>query len=155
MRRDLARLLCLVFSAAALPATADLRLSNVDPVWKAECVSCHTGFPPQMLRAQDWKRLMSGLERHFGADAALTSDETQRIADYLVRNSAADNDTGRSTPELRLTTTPWFTREHRKITPEQWTHPEVKRASNCGACHLEADDGFFGHRVRIPGTAAK
>ncbi|MGZ8268326.1 MAG: diheme cytochrome c, partial [Burkholderiales bacterium] len=38
--------------------------------WKAECSSCHVAYPPKLLSAQTWRRLMGGLDKHFGTDAS-------------------------------------------------------------------------------------
>lgn len=155
MTRILALALGCALGMATVAARADIRMRNIDPVWKAECGSCHTGFPPELLRAQDWKKVMEGLDKHFGANATVSADEARAIAAWLEKNAAGDGDARRAAPDGRLTTTPWFVREHRGIKPEQWAHPDIKRPSNCGACHLEADEGVFGHRVSIPGTAPK
>jgi len=34
-----------------------------------ECAACHLRYPPGMLPAASWQRLMGNLPRHFGADA--------------------------------------------------------------------------------------
>ena len=37
-----------------------------DPVVKEECGGCHLAFPPSMLPASSWRRMMGELENHFG-----------------------------------------------------------------------------------------
>ena len=39
--------------------------------WKEECGSCHVAYPPQLLTAQNWQRLMGSLDKHFGSNAEI------------------------------------------------------------------------------------
>ena len=41
------------------------------PTYRQECSACHLAYPPGMLPAASWQRLLSGLPRHFGTDASL------------------------------------------------------------------------------------
>ena len=41
------------------------------PRYQQECAACHVAFPPGMLPADSWRRLMNDLPRHFGTDASL------------------------------------------------------------------------------------
>jgi len=43
-----------------------------DAVTREECGSCHLAFAPSMLPASSWKRMLAGLNRHFGTDASIT-----------------------------------------------------------------------------------
>ena len=47
------------------------RFSAANEKWKTECGSCHLAYPPELLPASSWRRIMAGLDRHFGADASL------------------------------------------------------------------------------------
>ena len=47
--------------------------SQVNAKWQQECASCHMAFPPGLLPAASWKKMMSGLDQHFGADASIKS----------------------------------------------------------------------------------
>jgi hypothetical protein len=101
--------------------------------WKEECGSCHVAFPPRLLSAEDWEHLMSSLDKHFGANAVLESKDNQRILGFLKRHAGSGS--RYSAESLRISDTPWFRREHRSISPTEWTNPEVKSRSNCSACH--------------------
>ncbi len=101
--------------------------------WKEECGTCHVAYPPRLLAAEDWERLMSSLNKHFGANAELESKENRRILGFLQRH--AGSGTLYSAASLRISDTPWFRREHRSISPAEWTNSEVKSRSNCSACH--------------------
>ena len=47
--------------------------SQVNAKWQQECASCHMAFPPGLLPAASWKKMRSGLDQHFGADASIKS----------------------------------------------------------------------------------
>lgn len=102
-------------------------------IWKDECGSCHVPYPPRFLTADDWTRLMSGLNRHFGVNAVLEPRENKAILGLLQRH--AGSGALYSSTSQRITDTPWFRREHRSISPNEWTNPNVGSRSNCPACH--------------------
>lgn len=101
--------------------------------WKQECGSCHVAYPPHMLTADNWQLLMSNLDKHFGANAVLESDENKKILGFLERH-AGSGEKYRAT-SLRISDTPWFNRKHRSISSKEWINPEVKSRSNCSSCH--------------------
>ena len=119
--------------------------------WKTECGSCHVAFPPQLLPAQAWHRIMSRLDTHFGTDASLDPAAAAEIADYLARYSGSGRRAQPAPGSLRITETAWFVREHHEIAAPSWNHPAVKSAANCAACHTMAEQGDFRERnIRIP-----
>ncbi|MHB9119452.1 MAG: diheme cytochrome c [Burkholderiales bacterium] len=146
-------LIALILAAFAASAVADggYRLSAPDhPKWKAECGSCHLAYPAQFLTADNWRRLMGGLDRHFGVNATLTPQENTEILAYLERYSARASSHGAKT--LRISDTPWFQREHRGITNTIWSQKFVNSRSNCMACHTAADRGNWSEdSIRLPG----
>ena len=121
-----------------------------NPKWKTECGGCHIAFPPQLLTAGDWQRLMGGLDKHFDANAVLEPKDNREILDFLQRHAGSG---GRnSAPSLRITDTPWFSREHREVSSDTWSDPAVKSRSNCTACHVNAERGDWSERgIRVPG----
>ena len=117
------------------------------PVCKAECTSCHLAYPPQLLSAPDWRRLLSGLDRHFGTDASVDAKALEALSGYLELNAGRKRAaTGIDSP--RITTSTWFIREHRKLPDTTWRSAAVGKASNCVACHTAADPGDFSERTR-------
>lgn len=128
-------------------AMADGRRFTVDnPQWRSECGSCHVAYPPQLLPAPAWQRVMSGLDRHFGTDASVDAATAAAIGAFLVNNSRPGD-----TRTLRITETAWFRHEHDEVPAGIWKRPAVKSAANCGACHTRADAGDFSERnIRIP-----
>ena len=75
--------------AVALPALADrLPLPADTPAsYAAECGSCHLAYPPALLAAGDWRRVMAGLDDHFGTDAAVDAQKRQEITAFLERHA--------------------------------------------------------------------
>lgn len=118
--------------------------------WKEECGSCHFAYPPKLLTADNWQKLMGGLKKHFGANAELDARDNKEILAFLENNAAGDERFSATT--LRISDTPWFRREHRNISPKEWVHPEVKSRSNCTACHLNVARNMWSERdIRVPG----
>jgi hypothetical protein len=144
----------LLLFALAPPAHADsLRLQSVPalPAYQQECGSCHLAYPAGLLPASSWRRLMDGLEQHFGTDASLDAPATQQIGAWLQQHAATGGRTAQAPPQDRITRSSWFERKHRKIEPAVWQHASVKTAANCAACHVDAARGDFDDdRLRIP-----
>lgn len=119
------------------------RMTAGNARYEAECASCHLAYPPQLLPAQSWQRLMSQLDRHFGADASLDAAIAAEIGDFLQRNSATGKRARGAGDTLRITETRWFVREHHEV--------NVKNPANCAACHTTAEQGDFRERnLRLP-----
>jgi hypothetical protein len=145
----------LVVVLATVFADADERVAPVtDPVVKKECGSCHMVFPPQFLPKRSWQKLVETLSDHFGENASLGEAQRQTVLDYLLGNAADSPKAGREgrkfaqsiaagqTP-LRITETPRWVGEHRKVRVEKWKDPTVKSKANCLACHKGAEQGVY------------
>jgi hypothetical protein len=125
--------------------------SRLNAQWQAECGSCHIAYSPGLLPAESWRKVMSGLDKHFGSDASLTQQESGAITDFLVNN--ASNRWRAPTAPIRITETAWFQSKHdrHEIRPEVWKRASVKSPANCAACHPGAAKGDFEEdRIRIP-----
>ena len=152
------RFALLIVAAVALvapPAFADgARFAASDPSWRAECGSCHAAFPPALMSAPAWRRVMGALDRHYGTDASLDAAATARIAAFLERHAGT---APRATPASgdarlpRLVDGAWFAREHRKVSSATLARPDVRGLANCGACHADADRNDYSERgLRVP-----
>ena len=125
--------------------------------WNAECSSCHTLYHPSFLPARSWRKLMGGLDKHFGQNASLDPVTQQEITNFLVKYSAdqggakyAKSIPASSTP-LRITDTAWFKRTHGEIRVLVWKRTKIGSPSNCMACHQGAEKGDFSEvKVAIP-----
>ena len=144
--RATAALVAALLSALSLaPARADsARMPAAVPkAYMQECGACHIAYPPGLLPARSWQRLMAGLDAHFGSDAALDPDTAQPLSQWLQANAATSRKRRTEPPQDRITRADWFVREHRRIDPAVWSHPGVKSAANCAACHPGAERGDF------------
>lgn len=119
--------------------------------WKAECGACHIAYPPQLLPAASWRRVMSGLDKHFGADASLDPQPAAEISAFLERNAASGKRARATADSLRITETAWFRHEHDEVPAAAWKRPAIKSPANCAACHTTAGQGDYRKRnIRIP-----
>lgn len=119
--------------------------------FQQECASCHITYAPGLLPAESWRKVMAGLDKHFGSDASIDVADNKEITAFLVANSS--NRWSASSTPLRITEAAWFTRKHdaHEISPSVWKNPQVKSKANCSACHPQAERGNFNeHDIRIP-----
>lgn len=137
--------------AASAWADAPAITVQVLPIYKQECAACHTPYPPGMLPAVSWQRVMNGLAHHYGSDASLEPAQVQEITAWLKANSGTYKRVREAPPEDRITRSAWFVREHREVKPEVWKRTSIQSAAQCSACHTQADVGRFEERqLRIP-----
>ena len=129
--------------------------------WQQECASCHLAYSPALLPRASWRRMMGGLEQHFGENASLDPASQADILRFLEANAA---DSGRSRigdkvmqrmganeAPLRITETRWFVKKHDEVPRATWARKSVGSAANCAACHRQAEKGVFDEdTVRIP-----
>lgn len=144
------------------------RTKEVKPVtdkqYLKECGECHFAYPPGLLPAKSWKRLLTAeaLKDHFGDNAELDKNTLQALYDYAVQNAADTSYYKRSrkialaTAEgdgpLRITEVRYIKRKHEEI-PEKVVkgNKDVKSLSHCNKCHTQADKGVFDEdTVSIP-----
>ena len=119
--------------------------------WLTECGGCHMAFPPGLLPAASWKKIMAGLDKHFDTDASLSAQDAKEITDYLVKYPS--NRWTAATAPLRISDSQWFKIKHSssEINPAIWKRESVKSPANCMACHGGADKGDFNENsIRIP-----
>jgi hypothetical protein len=119
------------------------------PRYAQECSACHLAYPPRMLPAASWQRLMSGLSQHYGSDASLDPASVTELSAWLAANAGSGRRVGTAAvPEDRITRSTWFIREHDEVPAATWKLAAVKSPANCQACHPQ---GVFDERhVRIP-----
>ncbi|MCW9031506.1 MAG: diheme cytochrome c [Gammaproteobacteria bacterium] len=133
------------------------------PAYKEECSSCHMAYPPGLLPERSWKKIMAGLETHFGDNAEIDAESFKQISEFLAKNSADKSDYRRSQKimrslraddvPIRISETPYIKKEHDEI-PEKLIkyNDKVKSIANCNACHSKAEQGLYDEDgVNIPG----
>lgn len=133
--------LCTLGTAVADGARAMPRA--VPPSYQQECASCHIAYPPDMLPARSWQRLMNGLDHHFGTDASIDAATVTQLSTWLQAHAADGQRAAQEPPQDRITRAAWFERKHREIETAVWQLPAVKSAANCAACHVGAEQGRF------------
>ena len=116
-----------------------------------ECSSCHVAYPPGLLPAASWARLMGGLGKHFGTDASLDAASTTEISSWLQGHAAKEGRVAQEPAQDRISHSSWFVRQHDEVSASTWKRASIGGPSNCSACHAEAAKGNFNeHQVRIP-----
>jgi cytochrome c peroxidase len=124
-----------------------------DPLTRQECGSCHMAFPAGLLPARSWQKMMGELDNHFGEDASVDAATAKQITTYLVAHAADSTGYGdmrrwlrgvsASAAPQRITELPKWVREHREVSPREWTRKEIASKANCVACHVDAERGYF------------
>lgn len=133
---------CATLSVAQ--ADSDRLLPRHTPAaYIAECAACHTAYPPALLPARSWQRIMTGLDQHYGTDASLDAATVQQLGTWLQAHAGTYKRVAEEPPQDRITRSAWFERKHRHIEPAVWKLASVKSAANCAACHTGADQGRF------------
>lgn len=142
---------------AAPPVLASgSRFMADDPAWRTECGSCHTAYPPALMSAPAWRRIMGALDRHYGSDATMDAATVARVASFLEVNAGAPGRAASVSPAPdprlpRVADGAWFAKEHREVSLAARTRPGIRGLGDCGACHAGADRGDFSERaVRVP-----
>jgi hypothetical protein len=122
------------------------------PGYRQECAACHLAYPPGLLPAASWQRVMNTLPRHFGTDASLDPATVKALSAWLTANAGTGKRVSTEPPpQDRISLSRWFVREHDEVAAATWHLPAVKSAANCTACHAQAEQGDFNeHNVRIP-----
>jgi mono/diheme cytochrome c family protein len=155
--------------AFSLPPGGEARGDGGDDVmprlthqaWQQECASCHIAYAPAFLPKASWRKMMGGLDQHFGDDASLDPATQADILKFLEAH-AADSGNSRmgrrvmqgmdaQNPPLRITETRWFVRKHDEVPRSTWSRKSIGSPANCAACHRQAEQGNFDEdAIRIP-----
>jgi len=144
----------LALASAASAALADSRAMPADsmlPAYRQECAACHMAYPPGMLPAASWTRMLGRLDQHYGSDASLDPALMRQIGTWLEAHASTYKRVREQPPQDRITRSAWFERKHRELDAAVWQRTAVGSRANCMACHTRADRGDFDDdRVRIP-----
>ena len=144
-------LLAALGTLQAAMADGDQRRVPLLPKYQQECAACHLAYPPGMLPAASWKRVMASLPKHYGTDASLDPATVKELSAWLGANAGTYQRVSEAPPQDRITTSAWFERKHRELAPEVWKRVAIGSRANCAACHTRADKGDFDEdNIRIP-----
>jgi cytochrome b len=127
----------------------------LDRTYAKECGSCHSPHHPSLAPAATWRKIMAGLDNHFGENATLTPELTKQLTSYLLSNSAETWDTRPANvlravnPDepLRITAIAKWKRIHREIPDEVFKSKPIGGKLNCSNCHGDAETGRFAPRA--------
>jgi Dihaem cytochrome c len=142
-----------LMAAGAVQASDSAGAARVPllPAYQQECGACHLAYPPGLLPAPSWQRLMGGLGQHFGTDATLDAASARQIGAWLQAHAGTGRRVSAAPPEDRITRSPWFVRKHDEVSAATWKRASIQSPANCAACHRGAEQGDFDEdRVRIP-----
>jgi len=149
--RTLAGVMLSSLGLSAAHADGSRMPAKILPSYTAECAACHTAYPPGMLPARSWQRIMKGLDQHYGSDASLDAKTVTEIGQWLQTHAGTYKRVAEEPPQDRLTRSAWFERKHRQIDKAVWQLPSVKSAANCAACHTGTERGLFDdHNLKRP-----
>lgn len=125
----------------------------MNELWQEECGACHLAFHPSLLPARSWQRLFNEQENHFQEDLMLDEEVVTELMQYAKENSAEKKMTeaawkiNRSiepiAAPIEITSVGYWKDKHSEINDEVWRGESVKSATNCGACHFDAEQGTF------------
>lgn len=131
-------------------------------LYLAECGGCHTAYAPGMLPPRSWRRLLDGLEDHFGEDATLEEPKRLALIKELETLAGAGGKSEvrlqrlraaipASDVPLRLSTNPYLVALHDELLEAVWQRKGVGSRANCGGCHPHANTGHYTEReVKVP-----
>ena len=150
--------------AATTPALANGKLQKVtNEAVLSECTGCHLAYQPQMLPQRSWRKLMAGLDDHFGEELSLDDATRDEALGYYLENAADSGKTKRGRKFLkglreddapiRITETPRWRKNHHEVPDRVWVDPRVEFKGQCEVCHTEAERGRYDddHGLRVPG----
>ena len=120
--------------------------------YNENCGSCHFAYQPELLPSGSWKKILAGLEDHFGETVEVDSGAERIIAEYLHSNAAERSSAkravkimkclGSETP-MRITQIPYIQKKHHEIGPDVLKREAIGSLSNCSACHTTAEKGIY------------
>ena len=148
----------LLLPASVVNADHLLTPDDAPPEFAAACGGCHIAYPPMLLAAADWRRVMASLDQHFGIELSLEAASRRRIEEWLLRHAGAPRSFSAGAPQQadeppRLSSTAWFVRKHHETSAQLWRDERIGGAANCPACHSRAAAGSYREReIVLPGA---
>ena len=108
-----------------------------------ECGACHMVYPPSLLPARSWKKIIDHLGDHFGEVATLPEPARIAILGFYGRGAADGSSSDgwfmrgvrpADTP-ARITHMPFWRAIHGGFSAASFKRPGVKKPGNCIGCH--------------------
>jgi len=131
-----------------------------NPTYEEECGACHFSYQPELLPSGSWKKIMAGLDDHFGEAVEIDTESINVISGYLISNSAEKSSAKRAvkivrslrerTP-IRISEIPYIIEKHDEVDPKIFNRESIGSLANCTACHTTAEKGIYDDDdVKIP-----
>ncbi len=120
--------------------------------YEEECGACHFPYQPELLPSGSWKKIMAGLDDHFGEEIEIDTESINAISGYLISNSAEKSSAKRAvkivrslrgrTP-IRISEIPYIIEKHDEVDPKIFNRESIGSLANCIACHITAEKGIY------------
>ena len=120
--------------------------------YQENCGACHFSYQPELLPSSSWKKILTGLNDHYGNEIDLDEESKNNIQDYLLSNSADVSSAKRSIKimgslrgqsPIRITEVPYIRKKHHDISASVFGRKSIGSFSNCVACHKTASQGIY------------
>ena len=146
--------LCAIgLSAAAAQAQVSVPIPAFTP-YAQQCNVCHFAYPPGMLPAGSWKKLLDDMPQHFTGQVMINVDTQNEISQWLQANAGTFAQVAEEPPQNRITQSVWWKKIHlnnAKIPAAVWKKPTVSKGSSCVTCHQTAAKGEYNAKtVQVP-----
>jgi cytochrome b len=140
-----------------------IEYEKIHQAYYHDCGDCHKTYPPFILPKKSWKRIMDGLDNHFGEE--LTDQNVSQAARISIRRFLYDHSAEHSTREVsfkmlqsigdrnpKSTSKVMYWREtHADIDPSVYKRKSIKDRSHCWACHKDFEYGNLDDiNIKIP-----
>ncbi len=119
-----------------------------------QCNVCHLAYPPGMLPAASWKKMLDDMPQHFTAQVMVNIDTQNQISEWLQAHAGTFALVAEEPPQHRITQSAWWQKIHignSKLPAAVWKKPPVAKGSACVSCHHNAAQSEFNAKaVRVP-----
>ena len=133
-------------------------------VYYTDCGDCHKTYPPYMLPARSWEKIIKKLDNHFGeeiTEANISKQARASILNYLTNNSAEHSSNkvafkfmaslNKDETPKAITKTGYWRDIHKNIDPKVFKSKKVKSRAYCWSCHEGFEKGIFDNdKILIP-----
>ena len=131
-----------------------------NPIYEEECGACHFPYQPELLPSGSWKKIIVGLDDHFGEEIEIDIESINVISGYLISNSAEKSSAKRAVKivrslrgriPIRISEIPYIIEKHDEVDPKIFNRESIGSLANCTACHITAEKGIYDDDdVKIP-----
>jgi cytochrome c551/c552 len=130
----------------------DFLIPVENETYQENCGACHFSYQPELLPSSSWKKVLAGLNDHYGNEIDLDEESRKNIQDYLMSNCADGSSAKRSVKimhslhgqsPMRITDVPYIREKHHEISASVFSRKSIGSFSNCMACHKTASQGIY------------